>query len=282
MVWRKSATSKRIERHEENGTLAELAAHIAALSQQFCRHSFVKRVQSDVFNKVDRPRASDMQFPDEALLQIDFAENFVCESQDEVQSAHWNQRQLTLFTSAMYHHGIFQSKVFVSDNLVHTKETIIPYLYKLLTDMPNTVKTLKIWSDGPSSQFKNKFIASIIPIFEAEFNLKIYWNFFATSHGKGCVDGIGATVKTIVRKHIKARDQIVNSAADFVAAFHRTPSNILVEQVTEDDFAGMNNCLNTEDTYKSAKNIRNIASAHQFQVIDHKIVIFDTSKCGYD
>lgn len=145
-------------------------------------------------------------------LQVDFSENFVCEAQDEVQSAHWNQRQLSLFTTALHFNELFQSKVFVSDSLVHTKETIIPYIYKLLTELPKSLKTLKIWSDGPSSQFKNKFIAAMIPELEAEFGLKIYWNYFAKSHGKGCIDGIGATTKMIVRKHIRARDSIVNCA----------------------------------------------------------------------
>lgn len=76
-------------------------------------------------------------FQSEAVLQIDFAENFVCEMQDKVQSAHWNQRQLTLFTSALYHIEHFRSKVMISDNLNHTKLTIVLYLFKLLTDLPN-------------------------------------------------------------------------------------------------------------------------------------------------
>lgn len=170
----------------------------------------------------DLPRAFNDAYALEALLQIDFAENFVCEAQDEVQSAHWNPRQLTLFASAYYHNEVFQSKVFVSDNLTHTKETIIPYIHKLLSKMLNSVKILKIWSDGSSSQFKNKYIAAIIHCLEIRFDMQIIWNYFATSHGKGCVDGIGATVKTVVRSHIKARDCTVNSASDFVEAFTLT------------------------------------------------------------
>lgn len=166
-----------------SGSLGDLVVHIAAMSSQFLKHSYVKRQRSDSFYLDDRPRALSKQFGHEALLQIDFAENFVCESQDKVQSAHWNQRQLSLFTTALHHNNEFCSKVFVSDNLTHTKETVIPYLYKLLTDLPKSI--LKIWSDGPSSQFKNRFIAAIIPQFGEEFGVKLVWNFFATSHGKG-------------------------------------------------------------------------------------------------
>lgn len=241
----------------------------------------MKREQSDIFNKYDRPRASNDEFREEGMLQIDFSENFVCEGQDEVQSAHWNQKQLTLFTTAFYHNDQFQSKVFVSDNLSHTKETIIPYMYILLSQLPETVKILKIWSDGPSSQFKNKFIAAVIPVFESEFGIKIYWNYFATSHGKGCIDGIGATAKMIVRKHILSRKSIVNCASDFVDAFNLTKSKITIEEVTESDFCDINFILDAPAMFNSAKSIRDIASAHQIQVIDGASVPFHTSKLGY-
>ena len=32
-------------------------------------------------------------------LQMDFAENYACTAQDGVQSAHWKQAQVTLYTS---------------------------------------------------------------------------------------------------------------------------------------------------------------------------------------
>lgn len=173
MMWKKVLPANRVEKRNENGTLADLIAHLAALVPHFLRHSYIKREQSETFNVHDRPRTANPEFEDEGLIQIDFAENYVCESQDEVQSAHWNQRQLTLFTSAFYFNEIFQSKVFVSGNLTQTKETIVPYLYKLFTKLPSSMKILKIWSDGPSSQFKNKYIASIINHLEIEFGIKI-------------------------------------------------------------------------------------------------------------
>lgn len=282
MVWRKSTVSKRTEKCEENGTLADLAIHLSALSPQFLRHSFIKRSQSDTFNLIDRPMASDSKFPDVGLLQIDFAENFVCEQQDEVQNAHWYQRQLTLFTTAFYFNNDFQSKVFVSDLLNHTKDSIVPFLYKLLAEFPRSMKVLRIWSDGPSSQFKNKFIAAIIPQFEKLFNIKIYWNYFATSHGKGCIDGIGATTKMIVRKHIRSRDCIVNNSADFVKAFNLTTSKIGIEEVSEREICEINKTLNVTAVYSSAQNIREIASMHQIQVINNKIITHITSSQGYN
>lgn len=280
-IWKKNAASNRFEKRIEDGKLVELLTHIAAMSTQFLKHSYVKRSQSDTFNKFDRPRASEEKYTVEGLLQIDFAENFVCQFQDEIQVAHWNQKQVSLFTSALYFNGQFHAKVLVSDCTIHTKDTIVTYLCKILDVLPPSLKILKIWSDGPSSQFKNKFIAALIPILENRYGLKIVWNYFATAHGKGCIDGIGATVKCVVRKHILARDCVVNNASDLVAAFKRTASRILVEEVGDKDFAAQNKALNVTKLFKEARDVRAIKSAHQIQFTDGKISIYTTSNDGY-
>lgn len=262
--------------------MTELIVHIATISSHFLKHSFVKREQPEMFNLHNRPRAINEEYSLEALLQIDFAENFVCEAQDEVQSAYWNQRQLSLFTSALHYNDEIRSKVFVSNNTNHTKETIIPYIYKLLVTLPSTVKILKVWSDGPSSQFKNRYIAAMIQHLETKFNIPIMWNYFATSHGKGCIDGVGATAKTIVRKHVRERDCMVNGAADFVGAFNLTKSKIWVEEVTDRQFDEINDELGCAVIFSKAKNIRDISSMHQIQIKDGKLVAYETSKKGYN
>ncbi|XP_067645152.1 uncharacterized protein [Eurosta solidaginis] len=207
-AWEKDVSTKRVEKKEKSGNMDELINYVNNLWPQFLEHSFNKREQALTFNEFDRPRALSTALVGEGLLQIDFAENYVCEAQDEVQNAHWNQRQLTLFKRGFYYNNALQAKVYVSDNLSHTKDTIVTYLWKLLSSLPSSLKILKISSDGPSSQFKNKFIAALIPYLEIKFGIKIFRNYFATSHGKGCVDGIGATVKTVVRKHVIARNII--------------------------------------------------------------------------
>lgn len=100
------------------------------------------------------------------------------------------------------------------------------YLCKIFSLMPKSVKIVKIWSDGPSFQFKNKYMAAIIQVFEKRFKKKIFWNYFATSHGKGSVDEIGATVKKRVRRRIDSRKEIVNCTFDFVRSFKNEKSAI--------------------------------------------------------
>jgi len=67
------------------------------------------------------------------------------------------------------------------------------------------VRLVKIFSDGPSSQFKNKFMAGFYHTLQRK-GLRIKWHFFATCHGKGVVDGLGRTVKRTVWSAVSTRN----------------------------------------------------------------------------
>ncbi len=60
------------------------------------------------------------------------------------------------------------------------------------------ITTIDIFSDGTSTQFKQRFLFSNLSKWESTFGIKINWHFFASSHGKGVIDGIGGTVKRSV------------------------------------------------------------------------------------
>lgn len=112
---------------------------------------------------------------------------------------------MSLFTSALYYDDKIHPLVLVSDELTHSKETVIAYMDILFEKIPSHVECIDVWSDGPASQFKNQYVMSSLPHLESKHNVTIKWNFFATSHGKGPVDGIGATVKRIVWSNTKNR-----------------------------------------------------------------------------
>lgn len=147
--------------------------------------------------------------------------------------------------------------------------------------LPKTIKLIKIWSDGPNSQFKNKFIAAIILLFQNKFGIKIVWNYFATAHGKGIVDGLGAVIKKKVRRLVMARERIVNCASDFVNSFNSEASLIDLIEMSKEDIDKINNELKLVDVFRSAPAIKNISKLHQLQVDDNKIIGFCTSEEGY-
>jgi len=41
-----------------------------------------------------------------------------------------------------------------------------------------------IWTDGPSSEFKNRFMAALLKELSGKYNKTFTWKYFATSHGK--------------------------------------------------------------------------------------------------
>lgn len=186
-----------------------------------------------------------------------------------------------MFTIALKYSKEKLFKAFASNNTDHSKYSTVAYLYKILLQLPKEIRLLKVWSDGPSSQFKNKFIGAVIVLFESLFPIKIIWNFFATSHGKGSVDGIGAVVKNKVRRMVNSRKAIVNDADDFVAAYQTEDSLIEVTLVTRQEINDINAELELEYVFETAEALPNISNFHQLQVIDGKLVGFHTSDEGY-
>ncbi len=186
-----------------------------------------------------------------------------------------------MFTSCLKCSSELTPSVIVADNTKHTKNEIGCYLYKTILKLPPTAKTLKIWSDGPNNQFKNKYTAALLKFFENYFQIKIFWNFFATSHGKGCVDGIGAVVKNRVKRLVKSRKAIVNCSKDFVDTFNLEDSVISVVDMSEEESTQIFKNLKLNLVFDSAPAIPNIFSFHQLQVVNGKIVGFSTSEEGY-
>lgn len=186
-----------------------------------------------------------------------------------------------MFTSGLKYSETQLPNVIASDNTDHSKDTVVTYLYKMLKKLPKNIKTLKVWSDGPRQQFKNKYIASIIKPLEEKFGIKIIWNYFATAHGKSFIDGLGAVVKKKVKSLVLRRESIVNSAADFVEAFNKNPSVVNLIEMTSDDIHEINIELKAFDIFDNAKAVTKISTFHQLQVVNGKVLGFPSSDEGY-
>ncbi len=209
-VWKK--VDNRWQNLQEVGTLETLANYIVDLASHFYRHHYINKVQLEAYQRCVSNVKNDNSA---AVIQIDFAENYKCVFQDEAANAHWNQSQVSLFTAAIWTGDNMNSYSVVTDDLDHSKRTIVPYVDKLFEQLPKGIRSVHIWSDGPSSQFKNKFIAKAISVLEEKHKMTICWSFFAASHGKGPTDGTGGALKNQVWTAVKTRKAIVCNASDF-------------------------------------------------------------------
>lgn len=199
----------------KEGLLDECVDVLRAQLPKFLQHDFIKRKQSSIFQSLKSSVDTET-----GVLQMDFSENYTASYQDEIQSAHWHQKQITVFTAVLWMAETCESYAIISNSLDHNKEAVCAFLCNILHDARGKYPALKnvhIFTDGAASQFKNKYIFSFICVkLPALCNINISWNFFATSHGKGAVDGIGVTVKRMVAAQVSSRREAgINDAATF-------------------------------------------------------------------
>ena len=240
-VWKKDSQEK-LCKVIEGGTVEELKEYICSILPVFLKDCYIKRNQAATYEEMRKAAASESHDQTHALLQIEYFKNYTCSFQDEIQSAHWNQSQVSLFTSALCHSGRIHSKVTASDHLVHSKEILLAFIDSILEDLPPVITTVSIWSDGPSFQFKNKYIAAALASLQQKHGKTIHWNYFATFHGKGPVDGIGGAVKRHVWEVVKSRKCIVTNASSFVKAAADMP-RVEVVSMSKAEIAEHNEAL---------------------------------------
>ena len=78
-------------------------------------HSYINREQRTYINEL-RIKSSCLSY---AVVQTDFAENYTFLRQREVQAAHWNNRQATLFTVHIKLGNEHKNMVIISDYMRH-------------------------------------------------------------------------------------------------------------------------------------------------------------------
>ena len=207
---KKDKVIKRTVKALRQGCVAELKAIVTETWNDYVKHVRTKRLMSKEFQ-------NDMKSENVLLFQCDFAMDYNCKDNSrEAQSAIYGRQNVVLFTAAIHHNDKWKSYAVVTSSDKY-KSTVRVCMLKILKDFVSkndisTVDKLIIWSDGPSSEFKNKFCTGKL-LFELSNVVKkvSYWKYFATSHGKGVCDGIGGTLKARASEHArgKHRDNVV-------------------------------------------------------------------------
>ena len=257
---------KKVKKICKEGNISDVIASLQRKLPTFLEHVFIKRQQSKYFE--DRLANLDKE---EAVVQVDFAENYTCKYQDEIQTAHWNQEQVTIFTVAVWTKGtaggdnVCESHAIVSDETTHDKKSVAVFMSqvieKFIKERHPEIKQVYVFSDGPSSQFKNKYIANFIHTLNKI--VQIQWNYFATSHGKGVVDGIGGTVKRIVWNAVMSRKSpAVVDAQSFFELANSLTTSVKVSLVNRKEMKGISDLLCLEECFSEALCLPGISRFH--------------------
>ncbi|CAG2186302.1 unnamed protein product [Mytilus edulis] len=155
----------------------------------------------------------------ECLIHVDFSENYSCKMSKEIQSMHFGASlpQISLHTGYYVTKDMDTIRSFcgVSDSLRHDPQSIWAYMLPILNEIKDLypfVEYLHFYSDGPTSQYRQKinfYLLSTMP-FELGFT-GACWNFHEAGHGKGIPDGIGGSIK-------RSADRQVSFGADILTA----------------------------------------------------------------
>lgn len=176
----------------------------------------------------------------ELLLQIDFSQNYICKLGTEVQSMHFgaSKKQVSLHTGVMHYidkeEVVCKSFCTVADNLDHQCHAVWAHMRPVLEDAAERLPlthTVHIFSDSPSSQYRNKGNLYLMRVMLPKFfkNLKVFtWNFSEPGHGKGSMDGVGGAIKRTADDYVNHGNDI-STAAELVRVLSKNSSVMLAE-----------------------------------------------------
>ncbi|KAK7110403.1 hypothetical protein V1264_014286 [Littorina saxatilis] len=224
------SSGQRIGNITVKGTLGELIAELAAELQPFACHLAVAFWQYRQFRQL-----RDHLPPNQVLTLLDFAENYRCDFQHEVQAAHWSYNQATVLPTVNYYRCtcgelVTECVVFISSDLQHDASAVHACTAQLLHHLREK-RHLKVdrqfqFTDGAGSQFKSREPFTDLSCSADDFGVPIERSFFGTSHGKGPCDGVGGIVKSAVRRAVLSGKEIIRNAEE---AFQYLKQNFAVD-----------------------------------------------------
>ncbi|CAH2095032.1 unnamed protein product [Euphydryas editha] len=229
-----SMLTKKTTKTNKTGTVQLLIDALEADIPKFKTHVFNFLHQNDEYKN-----CKEHLDENEAAIHCDFSENYVCKMGTEVQSMHFgaSKIQVTLHTGVIYCKETKQSFCTISPSNIHQPEAIwahlIPILEVTKTLIPN-LKKLYIFSDGPSSQYKQKKNFYLIKYYAVLYNIDISWSFFESGHGKGVADAIGGVVKRALDREVSYGKDIQN-ASDVYSSLEQTVPSVKCIYISENE-----------------------------------------------
>ncbi|CAH1111424.1 unnamed protein product [Psylliodes chrysocephalus] len=158
----------------------------------------------------------------EAIIHMDFSENYCAKYNHEIQAYHFggSRLQLSLHTVVVYLKVFTKSYCTVSQNTTHSPAAIWVHLQPIFKSLPlQIILASRLHLEVPSVE-------------------KFTWNFSETGHSKGAPDGVGATCKRTADAVIAAGDDI-DSLKSFVEIIQQRCPGIIIFTIDDEDIQKM-------------------------------------------
>jgi len=216
---------KKLRMMSVNTTRFEFWSYFKDILQEFPIHQFQATWQKEQLKNITS------HLPNNQIVMIhDYAEDFTCEMQDEIQSEYFGRNEIAIHVTILYRHKtshdrlndnniikeyifcIFEENTHDRDSVHHVRKTIINYLKH---DLEYQIDFINEFSDGCSAQYKSRFCMNDIKNSYEDFGIHCQRNYFETSHGKGEQDAAGSHVKTKAHTSTIRRECTIHTAKDF-------------------------------------------------------------------
>ncbi|CAH2216930.1 jg27462, partial [Pararge aegeria aegeria] len=201
----------------------------------------------------------------DAVIHMDFSENYNTKYSSEVQSFHFggSRTQISLHTVVLYTQGEIKCFATISENLNHNVPVIWAHLKPVMELLPTSIENVYFLSDGPVTQYRNKdmFFFLLCKLNEAYPNICDFtWNYHEAGHGKGAPDGIGGTCKRTADK-IVALGTDIASIDDFATELNKYCPGIQIFVITEQEIDFQKKIM--EDNRSNIKPFTGTLKVHQ-------------------
>ncbi|XP_070180376.1 uncharacterized protein [Littorina saxatilis] len=165
-----------------------------------------------------------MNLPPGWILTVqDFAENYRCEYQGEVQAAHWKYDQATIFPTVTYFRCACgevakETVIILSPDLTHDASAVYTFTKAVILHLQHhrglNIQHQVQFTDGCAAQFKSKEPFMDLSMSMQDFGFPIETAFFGSYHGKGPCDGAGGMAKSAARRAVLG-EQVCNVARPY-------------------------------------------------------------------
>ncbi|KAL4009294.1 hypothetical protein ACER0C_003146 [Sarotherodon galilaeus] len=231
------ATVKVTVKKSVEGTQEDLIELFQSFVKKFKMHHFNIKQQYAFCRELKNNMSGE-----EALIHVDFSENYSCKYSSQVQAVHFgaSHQQATLHTGVLYVGGLSEPVCFSTISPSRHKgppaiwQHLNPVLDYLQGQHPQ-VSVLHFLSDGPCTQYKQR---GNFYLFTTELDRRRFktgsWNFFEASHGKGAPDGVGGALKRAADMMVAKGDDIPD-AEELLRALSKTNTSVKLFFVKRED-----------------------------------------------
>jgi hypothetical protein len=204
-------------------TRRELVADLVAATSQFSAHLFRAAWQQEQFklSKLNMP-------PKSAIIVADFAENYACSMQNEVQSYHWVQTQVTIHPVMAFVNASDECSpepthteaVFcITDDPKHDAAAVHHFMQRtnLYLRKKHSINAEMMFSDCCASQYmyRGKYSFADLSYAKEDHGIELTRHYFESSHGKSAADGLAAIVKHSATMAVTRGQTTIRNAEEF-------------------------------------------------------------------